>query len=220
MYICDFSRSVGAGSATTRKMRGLTRSVMALIVPPLPAPSRPSKRTQTLRPLCTTHCWSFTNSTCRRASSRSYPFRFSLPSPSASSFFASVIGSSLRIRLDTQSFPKNCPKCVLLPSENEADIAGHAPGIFEHFHLEVEAERPEVIVPEFVSEFGPAAKEDPSGGSLYRTRRNVRSPSGEAIRTSKQFVERALVFGASLAVHSHQKGPRRLISSAMGWRSG
>src|SRR5215472_15246175 len=47
MYICDFSRSVGAGSAATRKMRGLTRSVMALIVPPLPAPSRPSKRMQT-----------------------------------------------------------------------------------------------------------------------------------------------------------------------------
>ena len=28
MYICDFSRSDGAGSATTRKTRGLTRSVM------------------------------------------------------------------------------------------------------------------------------------------------------------------------------------------------
>ena len=42
MYICDFSRSDGAGSATTRKTRGLTRSVSALIVPPLPAASRPS----------------------------------------------------------------------------------------------------------------------------------------------------------------------------------
>ena len=30
MYICVFSRSDGAGSATTRKTRGLTRSVMAL----------------------------------------------------------------------------------------------------------------------------------------------------------------------------------------------
>ena len=38
-----FSRSVGAGSAITRNTRGLTRSVIALIVPPLPAPSRPSK---------------------------------------------------------------------------------------------------------------------------------------------------------------------------------
>src|SRR5512132_4027958 len=49
MYICDFSRSVGAGSATTRKTRGLTRSVIALIVPPLPAPSRPSKMMHTLQ---------------------------------------------------------------------------------------------------------------------------------------------------------------------------
>src|SRR5882762_9630734 len=77
-YICDFSRSVGAGSATTRKMRGLTRSVIALIVPPLPAPSRPSKMMQTFKPACTTHCWSLTNSTCKRASFRSYSFRFSL----------------------------------------------------------------------------------------------------------------------------------------------
>ena len=50
MYICDFSRSVGAGSATTRKTRGLTRSVIALIVPPLPAVSRPSKTMQTFAP--------------------------------------------------------------------------------------------------------------------------------------------------------------------------
>src|SRR5271165_1565932 len=45
-YICDFSRSVGAGSATTRNTRGLTRSVIALITPPFPAPSRPSNRMQ------------------------------------------------------------------------------------------------------------------------------------------------------------------------------
>ena len=43
MYIWLFSRSEGAGSATTRKTRGLTRSVSERIVPPLPAPSRPSK---------------------------------------------------------------------------------------------------------------------------------------------------------------------------------
>src|SRR6478672_770518 len=35
MYICDLSRSVGDGNATTRKTRGLTRSTMRLIVPPL-----------------------------------------------------------------------------------------------------------------------------------------------------------------------------------------
>ena len=64
MYIWVFSRSVGAGSATTRKTRGLTRSVIALIVPPLPAPSRPSKTMQTFKPLCTTHSCSLTSSTC------------------------------------------------------------------------------------------------------------------------------------------------------------
>ena len=50
MYICDFSRSVGAGRATTLNTRGLTRSVMRLIVPPLPAVSRPSNTMQILAP--------------------------------------------------------------------------------------------------------------------------------------------------------------------------
>jgi hypothetical protein len=45
------ARVSGVGHPTTRKMRGLTRSVIALMVPPLPAPSRPSKTTQILRPL-------------------------------------------------------------------------------------------------------------------------------------------------------------------------
>ena len=52
MYICDFSRSDGAGSATTRNTRGLTRSVIALMVPPLPAPSRPSNTTMIRKPFC------------------------------------------------------------------------------------------------------------------------------------------------------------------------
>ena len=51
MYICDFSRSVGAGSATTRNTRGLVRSVMRLMMPPLPAASRPSNRTQIFAPV-------------------------------------------------------------------------------------------------------------------------------------------------------------------------
>ena len=51
MYICDFSRSEGAGSATKRNTRGLTRSVSARIVPPFPAASRPSKTTMTRSPL-------------------------------------------------------------------------------------------------------------------------------------------------------------------------
>src|SRR5215203_2305322 len=71
MYICDFSRSVGAGSAITRKTRGLTRSAMRLIVPPLPAASRPSNTMQILAPVALTHSWSLTNSSCRGTSSRS-----------------------------------------------------------------------------------------------------------------------------------------------------
>ena len=43
------------GNATTRNTRGLTRSVMARIVPPFPAPSRPSNRTIIRSPLCFTH---------------------------------------------------------------------------------------------------------------------------------------------------------------------
>ena len=50
MYICVFSRSEGAGSATTRNTRGLTRSVSARIVPPLPAVSRPSNTMMMRRP--------------------------------------------------------------------------------------------------------------------------------------------------------------------------
>src|SRR5574340_599844 len=91
MYICDFSRSVGAGSATTRNTRGLTRSVIALIVPPLPAPSRPSKMTQTFNPLCTTHCWSLTSSTCSFFSSARYCL---LPSGCGGSVPASADGAA------------------------------------------------------------------------------------------------------------------------------
>ena len=54
--------SDGAGSATSQKARGLTRSVIALMVPPLPAASRPSKITITRSPLSFTH-------SCRRQSS-------------------------------------------------------------------------------------------------------------------------------------------------------
>src|SRR5262245_41908597 len=77
MYICDFSRSVGAGRATTRKTRGLTRSVIALIVPPLPAPSLPSNMMQIFRPLCLTHSCTLTSSTWSRSSSSSYSLRLS-----------------------------------------------------------------------------------------------------------------------------------------------
>src|SRR5215472_12800189 len=76
MYICDFSRSVGAARATTRKTRGLTRSVIRLIVPPFPAVSRPSNTTQILAPVPFTHSCMATSSACRTRISRSYSLRF------------------------------------------------------------------------------------------------------------------------------------------------
>src|SRR3984893_4815090 len=159
MYICDFSRSVGAGSTTTRKMRGLTRSVIALIVPPLPAPSRPSKRLQTLRPFCTTHCWSLTNSTCRRASSCSYSFRFSLPSAPDSSFLAllflaSVIGSSRHIRFHIRPCPRNCSNVSYVQLRKLPVIVRHAHRILEYLCLEMGTERSEGVAAEFARGIG------------------------------------------------------------------
>jgi hypothetical protein len=46
---------VRAGRATTRNTRGLTRSVIRLIVPPFPAVSRPSNTMQILAPDSFTH---------------------------------------------------------------------------------------------------------------------------------------------------------------------
>ena len=43
-----------------------------------------------------------------------------------------------------------------LPGEDEADVARHAPRILEHLSLEMEAERSEVVVPEFVTSLGSA----------------------------------------------------------------
>ena len=76
MYICDFSRSVGADRATTRNTRGLTRSVIRLIVPPFPAVSRPSNTMQILAPDALTHSCMATSSPCRTLISRSYSLRF------------------------------------------------------------------------------------------------------------------------------------------------
>jgi hypothetical protein len=76
MYICDFSRSVGAGRAATRNTRGLTRSVIRLIVPPFPAVSRPSNTMQILAPDALTHSCMATSSPCRTLISRSYGLRF------------------------------------------------------------------------------------------------------------------------------------------------
>src|SRR6185312_8901392 len=87
MYICDLSRGVGAGSATTRNTRGLTRSVIRLMVPPLPAVSRPSNTMQIFAPVAFTHSCSATSSPCRWRIWCSYSFRFILG-------FASVVDGS------------------------------------------------------------------------------------------------------------------------------
>src|SRR5579862_5525063 len=76
MYICPFSRSDGAGNATTRNTRGLTRSVMALMVPPLPAASRPSNTTTTRSPSRLTQSCKAHSSTCSLRSAFSYSLRF------------------------------------------------------------------------------------------------------------------------------------------------
>src|SRR5579871_526289 len=57
-------------------MRGLTRSMMRLIIPPLPAASRPSKMITMRALVALTQSWSLTNSTCSLKISASY---FCLP---------------------------------------------------------------------------------------------------------------------------------------------
>src|SRR6476659_7441081 len=79
MYIWDFSRSVGVDRAMCLNTRGLVRSVIRLIVPPLPAESRPSNTTQTLAPVAFTHSCIATSSPCRIRISASYAFRFNAP---------------------------------------------------------------------------------------------------------------------------------------------
>src|SRR6478735_4756383 len=78
MYICDFSRSVGVGSAMCLNTRGLVRSVIRRIVPPLPAESRPSKTMQIFAPVALTHSCMATSSPCRRRIWSSYSLVFIL----------------------------------------------------------------------------------------------------------------------------------------------
>src|SRR5581483_3504681 len=66
------SRSLGVGSATTRQYRGLSSSVMRLIVPPLPAVSRPSKTTTSRSPRWWIHSCMNSSSIWSRSSSASY----------------------------------------------------------------------------------------------------------------------------------------------------
>src|SRR4051794_13894455 len=117
MYIWLFSRSVGADSATTRNTRGLTRSVMRLIVPPFPAVSRPSKTMQTLAPERLTHSCMATSSPWSRSSSASYSLRPSLAegSPDDAAFLSPLsplsrffdMGQPLRRRGPAASPPRH-----------------------------------------------------------------------------------------------------------------
>src|SRR5262245_33200828 len=59
--------------------------MIALMVPPLPAASRPSNTTITRAPEYTTHCWSLHSSVCSFRISFSYSLRFILESDSSSS---------------------------------------------------------------------------------------------------------------------------------------
>ena len=68
-YHWERSRSVGLGSAAMRVTRGFVYCVIRLIVPPLPAASRPSKMTTILAPDCETQSSIFTSSSCSRRSS-------------------------------------------------------------------------------------------------------------------------------------------------------
>src|SRR6516165_1326630 len=116
MYIWDFSRSEGAGSATRRKTRGLTRSVRALMVPPLPAASRPSKMMITRRRLNLTHSWRWHNSPWSLRNSFMYFLLFSFLCPLDSEFlfirwFSFGLIISQFVTTDGQrslSDPQNC----------------------------------------------------------------------------------------------------------------
>ena len=119
-YICDFSRSVGLGSATTRNTRGLTRSVIALIVPPLPALSRPSKTTQILAPDAFTHSCMATSSACSVRSSASYSLLFI--------FGGFSVGSFPSDRCSRSSWP-SCSSCC--PSCRSCSLQGLRLGLLE-----------------------------------------------------------------------------------------
>src|SRR6476646_6096811 len=79
MYICDLTRASGAGRAMCLNTRGLVRSVIRRIVPPLPAESTPSNTTSTRAPVVLTHSCIATSSPCRILICLSYSFRFIFP---------------------------------------------------------------------------------------------------------------------------------------------
>src|ERR1700686_5241899 len=87
------SRSLGLPGATVRTSRGLRCAAMRFIVPSLPAASRPSRITSTLRPRAMTCRCSLTSSICRRRNSRAY---FFLPSFRVDSIRLLIPGAPIR----------------------------------------------------------------------------------------------------------------------------
>src|SRR6266853_2498656 len=87
------SRSLGLPGATIRTSRGLKCAAMRFIVPSLPAASRPSRITSTLRPRALTCRCSLTRSICRRRNSRAYSF---LPSLRVDSIRLLILGAPIR----------------------------------------------------------------------------------------------------------------------------
>src|SRR6185369_3788158 len=150
MYIWDFSRSEGAGKATTRKTRGLQRSVIARMVPPLPAASRPSK-TMTIRcPVALTQSCTRQSSVCRRRSSFSYSLRLSFaPDPAGGGAFFALPFASFFAAIECPSLP-----AAPLPGEEDADVAQTSVRIVQNLRPGFESQRLQLRLEEFMGLFG------------------------------------------------------------------
>ena len=104
------SRSVGLGSAAIWATRGFRYSVTRLIVPPLPAASRPSKMITIRDPEVRIHSWTLTSSPCIRYSSALYAFLRSFPG----SFSDEAGGGTADDLRDLPDLPVSC-SCLAIP---------------------------------------------------------------------------------------------------------
>src|SRR5262245_27238941 len=110
---------------------------MALIVPPFPAPSRPSKMMTTRSPFSLTYCWRWQSRTCSFCSVFSYFFRFI-------SVSHGVNGS----RVDGASDPSREAANLLDVIESscggdEIELHGSFAGRLDHPELRRELRRPD-----------------------------------------------------------------------------
>src|SRR5215468_3542882 len=132
-----FCRSDGEGRATTRNTRGLTFSVSALMVPPLPAASRPSKMMITFSFSALTHSCRWQSSSCSLRNSFSYSFRF-IFEPASSFAMRNVL------RLIDE------PVYLAVPAQRNGDVAGHAAGKIDDLVANAIAARLQIVAPELV----------------------------------------------------------------------